>query len=137
MGMEKRSDPKNVVENILNMTNTNSKRNRLLPSFIVFYLVVTISYFPYVALKEGLRIIFKNLRNYFSEIKIPVKSAITKARKRMGSLPFKEMFETQCKPLGTPEIPGCYYLRWRLMAVDGSKVECGDLSFSKVREGFV
>jgi hypothetical protein len=113
--------PRKQIEVILNRTKTNSIRNRILPSFLVVYLVILISMYPNVSIKETLRIMLEKLRNLFGAraITIAVGSAITKARRRLGIDPFKHLYEEIVKPEGFRDLEGSYYRKWLIVGVDG------------------
>lgn len=128
--------PVAAIEEILDETGTNSIRRRLLPSFLIVYLVIILSIYADVSIREALRIILGKLRNRYGlkNVKIGVGSAITKARKKVGIAPLKELFKTSVHPLRNPKIQGCYWRGKLLVAVDGNYVEVQDTE--KNREYF-
>lgn len=116
--------PMQEVESALEITGTNSQRRRLLPSFIVVYLVILLSFHSEVSVKENLRILLESLkRKYGGRIKTVVDSAITKARGRIKRAPFEHLFNKFVKPIGDEKLKGCYWRQWRVVAADGSSVE--------------
>src|SRR3954452_24103732 len=50
------------------------------------------------------------------------KSAITKARIRLGVAPLKELFERVARPLAEPGLPGAWYRGRRLVSLDGTTI---------------
>jgi len=122
--------PRNQVELVLNKTKTNSIRRRLLPAFLVVYLVMVIGLYPNVSVREALRITLERLRKLFGQerIKIGVGSAITKARQRLGVSPFKELYRIIVKPTKNRKLKGCYYRGKHLVAIDGNTVNVQDTS---------
>lgn len=110
------------IEEVLNEVGSNSVRRRLIPAFVVFYLVVMQAMYNDVSVKENLRIILEGLRRRFGseKVKIAVGSAITKGKQRLGKKPFEVMFEKFVKPAGTKEHEGCFYKGLRIVAVDSS-----------------
>jgi len=102
-----------------------SKRERLLPAHLVVYLVILLAFFSDVSIKENLRILLEALRRRFGlkSQKPAVKSAITKARKRLGSEPFKKLYNDTVKPLGDKNLPGCFWNKYRIVSADGTTVD--------------
>lgn len=117
--------PRSTVEDILDATQTNSKRKRLLPSFLVVYLVIMMSLYPNVSIKEALRMTLEKIRNFFGakQVKIAVGSAITKARRRLGIQPFELLYEEVVRSEGDRVIKESYYRKWLVVGVDGSSME--------------
>lgn len=91
-------------------TGTESVRNRLLPAPMVVCLVVMLALYAEVSAKENLRILLEPLRRRFAldKTKVPVDSAITKARNRLGSAPFSWLFNRIAAPLGKAKLPGLF-----------------------------
>jgi hypothetical protein len=56
----------------------------------------------------------------------PDESAFTKARRRLGVAPLRELFREVAPPLTSPTTPGVCYRRWRLMGLDGSVFDMPD-----------
>ena len=85
---------------------------------------------PYLAvmrhLVEGLR-----GQGLLGEWHIPVKSALFRARQRLGSEPLRVLFATTAKPMGTEATPGCVWRMLRLPAVDST---CWDVADSPAKE---
>src|SRR3954447_551760 len=50
------------------------------------------------------------------------KSAITKARIRLGIAPLRELFERVARPLAEPGLPGAWYRGRRLVSLDGTTI---------------
>src|SRR4051812_45105939 len=50
------------------------------------------------------------------------KSAITKARIRLGIAPMRELFERVARPLAEPGLPGAWYRGRRLVSLDGTTI---------------
>jgi hypothetical protein len=129
--------PRAVVQRTLEKTGTTSVRERLLPSELVMYLVIVLALYPEVSIREGLRIVLEELRQVYGRVAVPVavKSAITKARKRLGQAPLREMFGEVVGVLGEPTDPGCFYRGRRVVAVDGSHLDVPDTPANRARFG--
>src|SRR4051794_31340756 len=50
------------------------------------------------------------------------KSALTKARIRLGIAPLRELFERVARPLAEPGLPGAWYRGRRLVSLDGTTI---------------
>lgn len=129
--------PREIVEKSLDVTGTNSVRRRILPMFVVVYLVVLMAFYSEVSVRENLRILLESLRRRFGlgVVKIAVGSAISKARRKLGIAPFAHLFEACARPFGSPEIEGCYWRGFRLVAVDGSSVDLQNTEENRKRFG--
>ena len=57
---------------------------------------------------------------------IATKSAISQARSKLGKEPLIHLYEKIVRPIGTPDVKGVFYKRWRLAAVDGSTFDIAD-----------
>ena len=75
----------------------------------------------YRLLVEGLRSVDPSL-----SVVVPQKSAFSKARQRVGSLPLRRLFEQTAVPMALSSTPGGWYREWRLMSLDGSTLEVPD-----------
>ena len=67
-----------------------------------------------------IRQVFKAARRLLPGDWDPDRSSLCKTRQRLGIAPVRLLFERLARPLATPETPGAFYKRWRLMALDGS-----------------
>ena len=54
------------------------------------------------------------------------KSAITKARARLGAAPLRELFARVARPLAEPGLPGAWYRGRRLVSLDGTTIDLPD-----------
>lgn len=57
---------------------------------------------------------------------MPRKSAITKARQRVGWKPLKQLYEEMAQPVAQKETVGAWYRGWRVVSLDGSTLEVAD-----------
>lgn len=116
--------PRSLLEAVLDDTGTNSLRRRLNPAYVIMYLVIMLAFYARLSVRENLRLILDQLREVFgAAVVIAVGSAITKARQRLASQPFQELFRRVVRPVGEPGLPGCFWRGWRLVSVDGSVVD--------------
>ena len=125
LGAVMQTYPRKVIETHLDKTGRNSIRNRLLPAFLVVYLVIVLAMYSEVSVRENLRIVLEGLRRKFGNDETPVAggTAISHQRQRIGKEPFREMFEAIVRPEADKELKGCFFRRWRIVAVDGNHIE--------------
>ena len=76
-----------LVEHILHQTGAVEKRKRMLPARVVVFLVIAMTLFAKKSMPEVLNILVEGLRiqgAYLLGALLPVKSALTQARHRLG-----------------------------------------------------
>lgn len=129
--------PQQAVNQALNATGTQSRRRRLLPASLVVYLVILLALFADVSVRENLRLLLELLRRRFDlePFQPAVGSAISKARQRLGSQPFSQLFQAVAQPLGAAELPGCYWHGLRVLAVDGTSADVQNTPENRERYG--
>jgi hypothetical protein len=117
--------PTDLVGEALESTGCQSKRVRLLPAPAVVYLVVLLALHSTSSIREVLRILLTGLRERFGldRILVPGGTAITFARRRLGSAPLAWLFDRVALPVGGADQPHCRWHGWRPVAVDGTMVD--------------
>jgi hypothetical protein len=125
------------VKEALNVTGTESKRNRLLPASLVVYLVLMLAFYAEVSVRENLWILLDHLRALFGrdKVKRPADSAVSKARQRLGAQPFEWLFEQVAQPVGDATLPGCFWRGLRVVAADGTTADVQDTAENRERFG--
>jgi len=125
LGAVMQTYPRKVIETHLDRTGRNSIRTRLLPAFLVVYLVIVLAMYSEVSVRENLRIVLEGLRRKFGNDETPVAggTAISKRRQRLGKDPFRAMFDGIVRPVADMGLKGCFFKRWRIVAVDGNHIE--------------
>lgn len=126
-----------MVDRILLETGRLERRSRLLPSRLVVSYVLAMALHASVEYRELFRLFVKGLRSFDPSlrIEIPHKSALSKARERVGSEPLKRLFEVTAVPMADPLTPGGFYRDWRLMSIGGSTLEVVDTAGNVARFG--
>jgi hypothetical protein len=84
--------------------------------------------------KDSMRDVLKNLIDGLNEVwlktgkywKTPCKAAITKARKRLGSLVMSQLFHQLVRPRTTTETVGAFLNGLRVIAIDGTCLDIPD-----------
>lgn len=105
------------------------KRKRLLPARIVVFLVIAMTLFAKKSMPEVLNILVEGLRIQGACLfgaSLPVKSALSQARQRLGVKPLVELFRALARPIARPDQAWAFYKGLRLMALDGTKMDLPD-----------
>ncbi len=117
--------PGDLIDTVLAETGKQSRRYRQLPARLVVYYVMALVLFAQASYGEVLRCLLEGVR--WLHLKgdataLAGKSAITKARIRLGVAPLKELFERVARPLAEPGLPGAWYRGLRLVSLDGTTI---------------
>ncbi|GAA3287434.1 hypothetical protein GCM10010493_80420 [Streptomyces lavendulae subsp. grasserius] len=72
-------------------------------------------------LSEGLR-----WAGLWGSWRLPGRAGIFRARGRLGVEPMAALFARCARPLGTEAMPGVFFNGWRLMAIDGTRLDVAD-----------
>lgn len=118
-----------LVERILRETGAVEKRKRMLPARIVVFLVIAMTLFAKKSIPEVLNILVEGLRiqgAYLLGAALPVKSALTQARQRLGVKPLVELFRALARPIARLDQAWAFYKGLRLMALDGTNMDLPD-----------
>lgn len=118
-----------LVERILRETGAVEKRKRMLPAKTVVFLVIAMTLFAKKSMSEVLNILVEGLRiqgAYLLGACLPVKSALSQARQRLGVKPLVELFRTLARPIARPDQAWAFYKGLRLMALDGTNLNLPD-----------
>jgi len=129
LGVITHAFPLGKIHEVLRRTSRASRRQRALPAHVVVYYVIALALFMQVAYTEVLRALVEGLRWLrFPRCAIPVagKSAISRARSRLGVEPVRELHDELVRPIAQPGTRGAWYRRWRLVSLDGSTLDVAD-----------
>jgi hypothetical protein len=121
--------PGEVVDAVLADTGRQSRRQRRLPARLVVYYVIALALYAQAAYGEVLRCLLEGvrwLRLAGADPALAGKSAITKARARLGAAPLQELFARVARPLAELDTPGAWYRRRRLVSLDGTTLDLPD-----------
>ncbi len=120
--------PPSTIDAILRDTSRLEQRKRLLPARLVVYYVLAMALYASEGYRELYRLLVEGLRSVDPSlpIMVPQKSALSKARERVGSAPLRRLFEQTSVPMALPSTSGAWYRRWRLTSMDGSTMEVPD-----------
>src|SRR5260221_2236911 len=115
--------PLRDVERILDSLGCREKRRRKLPANLVVYFVIALGLMVSSGAKEVLRHLLDRAgraREWLGGVPLASEAAITKARKRLGAGPIRELVEQLAKPIGKRATKGCWVHGGRGGTIDGS-----------------
>ena len=117
--------PGELIDAVLSDTGKQSRRYRQLPARLVVYYVMALVLFAQASYGEVLRCLLEGVRWLHlkgESTALASKSAITKARIRLGVAPLKELYERVARPLAEPGLAGAFYRGLRLVSLDGTTI---------------
>ena len=129
LGVVTRLIHRDLVDEVLADTGRREKRARSLPARVVVYLVMALCLFTADGYEEVVRKLtngLMDLRVWRCGWQVPVPSAVSAARTRLGSEPMAALFERVCVPVAKPWTIGAFYGDLRVMAVDGTVLDIPD-----------
>ena len=121
--------PRQLVDEVIEVTGRREQRNRLLPAHLTLYYVLAMTLFSSSGYEEVMRSLTEGLAwasDGREQYELPSQVAISKARTRLGPEPLAELFTHACVPLATPATPGAFYRQWRLVSMDGTTIDVAD-----------
>ena len=121
--------PAGLIDAVLADTGRQSRRQRQLPARLVVYYVMALALYAQASYGEVLRCLLEGvrwLRLRGAEIALADKSAITKARIRLGASPLMQLFARVARPLAEPDTRGAWYRGRRLVSLDGTTIDLAD-----------
>src|SRR5919202_6867513 len=121
--------PPPLVEAVLAPPRRHSQRQRQLPARMMVYYVIALALYAQVSYAEVLRCLLEGLRWLRLDGADPGladKSAITKARIRLGPEPLKQLFARVARPCAEADTPGAWYRGRRLVSLDGTTLDLPD-----------
>ncbi len=122
--------PPEIIEQVLEQTDSGETRKRKLPSHLVVALVIAMSLWSSDSMRTVLKNLVKGLRTQRLRLaqfwQVPSPSSITEARQRLGCRAMSQLFNQGTRPLGTPQTPGAFLCGLRVMAVDGTVLDVPD-----------
>jgi hypothetical protein len=128
IGVLTKTYPLSRIKAVLKATGRESVRERSLPAHVVVYYVLALTLWMQTGYEEVLGWLVEGLQWLLSpkEWQMPRKSAITKARQRVGWEPLKQMYEEVVQPVAQKETVGAWYRGRRVVSLDGSTLEIAD-----------
>jgi hypothetical protein len=116
-------DPK-LVDAVLEETGSRERRVRLLPARVVVYFVLALAFFE----RSSYRAVWDKLGAglYGIAVARPCASSLSRARRRLGSVPLRRLFEILAGPVASRAQSGAFYRGLRVVAVDGTTLSVPD-----------
>ena len=121
--------PAALIDAVLAETGRQSQRYRRLPARLVVYYVMALALYAQASYGEVLRCLVEGvrwLRLSGTDPALADKSAICRARTRLGPAPLKALFARIAAPFATPDTPGAWYGGRRLVSLDGTTIDLPD-----------
>ena len=130
--------PAAMIDAVLAETGRQSRRQRRLPARLVVYHVMALALYAQASYGEVLRCLLEGvrwLRLPGADVALADKSAVTKARARLGAEPLKALFARVACPLAAADTPGAWYRGRRLVSLDGTTIDLPDAPALEQRFG--
>ena len=121
--------PAALIDAVLAETGRQSQRYRRLPARLVVYYVMALALYAQASYGEVLRCLVEGvrwLRLSGTDPALADKSAICRARTRLGPAPLKALYARIAAPFATPDTPGAWYDGRRLVSLDGTTIDLPD-----------
>lgn len=120
--------PASAIQQALEKTQTQGKRQRCMTGRVTVLQILAMCLWPSVSMRDCLRNLIEGCRQELrkSQERVPVRSAITAARKRLGVAPLRELLRLVAHPLATQKTKGAFYKDMRLVAFDGTTLDVPD-----------
>jgi hypothetical protein len=130
--------PADLVDAVLAETGRQSQRQRQLPARVVVYYVLALALYARASYGEVLRCLLEGVRWLHLggvDPALATKSAITRARSRLGVVPLEKLFRHLARPFADPATPGAWYRGRRLVSLDGTTIDLPDTPALEARFG--
>lgn len=120
------------VRQVLLDTGCLDKQRCRLTREVCFWIVLAMGIFTDLSMPQ----IFKHCRRLWLGLWTPTRSALCKARQRLGLAPVRLLYERLARPLANADTPGAYYRCWRTMAIDGTVYNVPDTAANAAAFGY-
>jgi hypothetical protein len=124
--------PRGEVLQVLHDTGCLDARRCTLTFEVTCWLVLAMG----ILTEMPLRQVFKAARRLMPADWDPDRSALCKARQRLGPAPVRLLFERLARPLAQPHTPGAFYKGWRLVCLDGAVYNVPDSAANAAAFGY-
>lgn len=114
-GLEQVITPQ-LVQQALDETGKVQTRECPLSYSVTMWIMPAMGIFTDVPIRQ----VFRESRRFYGRDKPPSRSALCRARQRLGSQSVRRLFLLAVCLLGRDDVPGCFYQGYRLMGIDGS-----------------
>jgi hypothetical protein len=124
-----RAIPSERIEQALRTIDRSKHRMGKFPDHLVVYFVIFMGLFmehSYLQIFELLQNTLSWLSGFGSELHDLSDTAVSKARRRIGFEPMRELFELTSAPVLEPGAPGTFLGEYRLCLLDGTVIDVAD-----------
>src|SRR3954463_6876306 len=114
LGVIARAVPPERVRQVLAETGKASERD--LPAPVMVYCAIAMALYMGSSTREVLRCLLEGLRWLWGAeaVRVAGKSGISQARRRLGEVPLRRLYEVLVQPIATPASKGAWYRDWRV-----------------------
>ena len=117
-----------MVDEVIGLAGCREKRRRLLPARTVVYFVLGLCLFSGADSMgpPGYRSVMRSLTHgvrHLAGLPVPSRSALCKARRRLGSKPFELLFDLLRGPVAAAGAAGVFAFGLRVVAWDGTGID--------------
>lgn len=129
LGVLARAFPRDLLDEVLDVTGRREKRVRRLPAHVMIRYVIAQGLFFGSGSEEVMRQLVGSLRHLGSwsdDWQVPSTSAIAQARARLGAEPLRELFRRAAVPAAGYGTKGAWLAGLRLMSIDGTGLDAAD-----------
>lgn len=122
--------PLSTIEKAISQTNSEQKRERVLPTKIIILLVISLNFWSTDSVVDVWKNLVEGLMSDLIPQKIrlitPTSSSFTEARQRVGAGVMARLFKLICTVRATKQTEGAFLRGLRLMSLDGSLFDVPD-----------
>lgn len=120
--------PSERVDQVLQATGRQSRRQRQLPARLMVYYVIALTLYMEISseavlswLLEGLSWLGQSVPSQWAG-----RAGLSQARIRLGVEPLRQLYEQTVTPIATAQTQGAWYRDFRLVSMDGTSLEVAD-----------
>jgi Insertion element 4 transposase N-terminal/Transposase DDE domain len=132
IGVLTKTFPPELVDTVIDEAKARERRKRSLPARLTMYFILAMWLWRESGYEEVLRQLLEGLSwsgdegDGPGEADVAWSGSITKARTRLGKDAPRLLFARVAGPVGSPDLPGCFWRGLRLTVVDGSTMDVPD-----------
>lgn len=129
--------PSERVDEVLEATGRQSRRQRQLPARLMVYYVIALAMYMEISseavlswLLEGLSWLGRSTPRRWAG-----RAGLSQARIRLGVEPLRQLYEQTVRPIATRRTQGAWYRSFRLVSLDGSSLDVADTADNEATFG--
>ena len=131
IGVLTKTFPPELVDAVIDEAKAREQRKRSLPARLTLYFILAMWLWRESGYEEVLRQLLEGLSwsgddDGLDEADVAWSGSITKARTRLGKDVPRLLFARVAGPVGSPDMPGCFWRGLRLTVIDGSTMDVPD-----------